>query len=99
MQLLQINESVAIFQNLDVVFVYSDPYKNTFGESNWIIIILVLILCFVIIIGMILGTIHVQFLESGNQSEGQGKAINNGLCPTGINEPLCHLPQGEEQQQ
>ena len=63
MQLLQINESVAIFQNLDVVFVYSDPYKNTFGESNWIIIILVLILCFVIIIGMILGIIHVQFLK------------------------------------
>ena len=62
MKLVQINNSIAVFQN-DVKLVYSDPYNNTFGENNLIVIVLVLILCSVIISGMILGTIHVQKLK------------------------------------
>ena len=55
MKLLQINNSLATFQMPCVKFIYSDPYNNTFGENNWDIISIVLILCILIIFGNFLG--------------------------------------------
>ena len=62
MEVLQDNKSIDIFQRIPIKILYSDPYKNTLGESNWVVIILVLMLCGTIISGMILGTIHVETL-------------------------------------
>ena len=62
MEVLQDNKSIDIFQRIPIKILYSDPYKNTLGESNWVVIILVLMLCGIVISGMILGTIHVKIL-------------------------------------
>ena len=56
--------SLAMFQNTNLTLSSLDPYNNTFGENNWIVVILVFILSSVIICGMILGTIHIQCLKS-----------------------------------
>ena len=45
MKLDSINVSLASFQMPYVEFIYLDPYNNTFGENNWIIICLAIIPC------------------------------------------------------
>ena len=62
MEVSQVNNSNDIFQRIPIKILYSDPYDNTLGESNWVVIILVIMLCGIIISGMILGTIHVKIL-------------------------------------
>ena len=62
MEVSQVNNSIDIFQRIPIKILYSDPYDNTLGESNWVVIILVIMLCGIIISGMILGTIHVKRL-------------------------------------
>ena len=62
MEVSQVNNSIDIFQRIPIKVLYIDPYNNTLGESNWVVIILVLLLCGIIISGMILGTIHVKIL-------------------------------------
>ena len=45
MKLIESNISLAIFQHPDLKLVYLDPYNNTLGEKDWIIVVLVIILC------------------------------------------------------
>ena len=45
MKLVSINVSLASFQMSKVELMYLDPYNNTLGEDNWIVIFLVIILC------------------------------------------------------
>ena len=45
MKLIESNISLAIFQHPDLKLVYLDPYNNTLGEKDWVIVVLVIILC------------------------------------------------------
>ena len=45
MKLLPINVSLASFQIPEVQLLYLDPYNNTLGEANWMIVFLVFIIC------------------------------------------------------
>ena len=58
MKLVSINNSLAILGMDDVNVTYSDPYYNTLGESNWIIVCLSLLLSLCILFRMLFGTIH-----------------------------------------
>ena len=58
MKLVSINNSLAILGMDDVNVTYSDPYYNTLGENNWIIVCLILLLSLCILFRMLFGTIH-----------------------------------------
>ena len=58
MKLISINNSLAILGMDDVNVTYSDPYNNTLGENNLIIVSLTLLLSLCILYRMLLGTIH-----------------------------------------
>ena len=58
MKLLSINNSLAILGMDDVNVTYLDPYYNTLGENNWIIVCLILLLSLCILFRMLFGTIH-----------------------------------------
>ena len=45
MKLLPINDSLASFQMQEVELLYLDPYNNTLGEANWMVVFLVFIIC------------------------------------------------------
>ena len=58
MKLDSINVSLASFQMPYVEFIYLDPYNNTFGENNWIIICLAIIpcicsICVIYVVGLV----------------------------------------------
>ena len=54
MNLIESNISLAIFQIPHSKLLYLDPYNNTFGEENWVIILLVLFSCLYCTFGMFL---------------------------------------------
>ena len=54
MKLIESNISLAVFQHPDLKLVYLDPYNNTFGEKDWVIVVLVIILCTFAILSILL---------------------------------------------
>ena len=58
-------ESLAIFQNPNVTLLSLDPYNNTFGEQNWLIILIVVFSCLYCIFGMCLALGIILFEKYG----------------------------------
>ena len=58
-------ESLAIFQNPNVTLLSLDPYNNTFGEENWLIILIVVFSCLYCIFGMCLALGIILFEKYG----------------------------------
>ena len=54
MKLIESNFSLALFQLPDLNLVYLDPYNNTFGETSWVIVVLVMIICTLVIFAILL---------------------------------------------
>ena len=54
MKLIESNFSLALFQLPDLNLVYLDPYNNTFGETSWVIVVLVMIICIFVIFAILL---------------------------------------------
>ena len=48
------NDSLAGFQMTNLTLLSLDPYNNTFGEENWLIILLVIFCCLYCTFGMFL---------------------------------------------
>ena len=58
-------ESLANFQNPNVTLLSLDPYNNTFGEQNWLIILIVVFSCLYCIFGMCLALGIILFEKYG----------------------------------
>ena len=53
------NTSLAIFQTKMILLLYSDPYNNTFGEKNWLVILFVIFstICCIVSIYLMIGIV------------------------------------------
>ena len=61
MKLDSINVSLASFQMPNIELMYLDPYNNTLGENNWIIICLAIIPCICSICAIyVVGLVSIQ---------------------------------------
>ena len=89
MKILQINNSLATFQIPHVKLIFSDPYNNTLGENNWLVIGLVLILCILVIFGTFLKKTIRSFNEN-SLKKNQTNVISNVILKNGA---LSLLPQ------
>ena len=69
MKLDSINVSLASFQISNVELIYLDPYNNTLGENNWIIICLAIISCICSICAIYLSFGVVMFEKHGLNPE------------------------------
>ena len=69
MFLLDTNISLASFQLPSISLLYLDPYNNTFGEKDWLIVFCTTILCIlsIVLIYLILGI--VMFVKYGIDTE------------------------------
>ena len=69
MFLLDTNISLASFQLPSISLLYLDPYNNTFGEKDWLIVFCTAILCIlsIVLIFMMLGI--VMFVKYGIDTE------------------------------
>ena len=69
MFLLNMNVSLASFQTPSIKLLYLDPYNNTFGEEDWIVLFCTAILCIlsIFLIFSMLGI--VMFVKYGISKE------------------------------
>jgi hypothetical protein len=53
------NTSLAIFRTKMLTLLYSDPYNNTFGEKNWLVILFVIFstICCIVSIYLMIGIV------------------------------------------
>ena len=65
MKLAPINVSLARIQRPNIEFLYLDPYNNTLGEANWMIVFLVIIICICSICAIYLSLGIVMFERHG----------------------------------
>ena len=63
------NISLASFQLPNIKLLYLDPYNNTFGEEDWIVVFCTAILC-ILSIGLIFSMLGiVMFVKYGTDTE------------------------------
>ena len=72
---LDTNISLAYFQLPSLKLLYLDPYNNTFGEEDWIVVFCVAILCVLSIILILLMLGIVMFVKYGISKENPGTKI------------------------
>ena len=67
--------SLATFRNPEVKLLYLDPYNNTFGENNWLIVILTMTFCIFNIFAKFLG-LGIMVYEKHGHVPGNRKLLD-----------------------
>ena len=75
MRLIISNTSLATFPNPEVKLLYLDPYNNTFGENNWVIVILTMAFCVLNIFAKFLG-LGIMVYEKHGHVPGNRKLLD-----------------------
>ena len=69
------NVSLATFPNPEVKLLYLDPYNNTFGENNWLILVLTMTFCILNIFAKFLG-LGIMVYEKHGHGPGNRKLLD-----------------------